>query len=327
MKIISDKQVAAFKQFVDTHDTFVVAGHKEPDGDCVASCLGLSYVLEELGKSFVMVNAGPFKRSEIKQFAPLFTKTLPFMTADERNRCGLLMADCSELYRLGEIEGDISDLDRFAVDHHKTSICDNEHSIVDASAPAASLLVLQLYEAMGFELSKERAETFFFGTATDTGFFKFLTEDSAEVFRQTANLVEAGASPRRIHREISSGKPWFTRKLLGTLLDKAERKLGGKLVITYETMDDTKRLGQEGRDSDAFYSLMLAVEGVEAVAFLRQESEFSCTLGLRSKNSCDVSEIAAHFGGGGHKNAAGASCEGRLETMIPRVIKEFAKTL
>ena len=327
MKIISSEQIASFRHFVDTHDSFVVAGHKEPDGDCVASCLGLSYILEGFGKPFVMVNAGPFKRSEIKHFAPLFTKTLPFMTQQERQHCGLLMTDCSELYRLGEIEGDISDLDRFAVDHHKTSVPDSEHSIVDATAPAASLLVLQLFEAMGFELSKERAETFFFGMATDSGFFKFLTEDSGEVFRLTAKLVEAGASPRKIHRDISSGKPWTTRKLLGVLLDKAERKLSGKLVITSETMDDTKRLGQEGRDSDAFYSLMLAVEGVEAVAFFRQESEFSCTLGLRSRDSCDVSEIAARFGGGGHKNAAGASCEGRLEVLIPRVVKEFAKVL
>lgn len=327
MKIISEEQVAAFRCFLNEHDTFVVAGHKEPDGDCVASCLGLSYILEGLGKPFVMVNAGPFKRSEIKHFAPLFTKTLPFMTEPERTRCGLLIVDCSELYRLGEIEGDVSKLDRFAVDHHKTSACSSEQSIVDPTAPAASLLVLQLYKAMGFELTKERAESFFFGTATDTGFFKFLTEDSGEVFRLTAKLVEAGASPRKIHRDISSGKPWLTRKLLGVLLDKAERKLSGKLVITYETMDDTKRLGQEGRDSDAFYSLMLAVEGVEAVAFLRQESEFSCTLGLRSRDSCDVSAIASRFGGGGHKNAAGASCEGQLDVLIPRVVKEFAKVL
>ena len=92
-------------------------------------------------------------------------------------------------------------------------------------------------------------------------------------------------------------------------------------------MDDTKKWGQEGRDSDALYSTLLAVEGVEAVVFLRQDTENTCTAGLRSKDQIDVSVIASKFGGGGHKNASGLSCNGRLETLIPSIIKEFARVM
>ena len=92
-------------------------------------------------------------------------------------------------------------------------------------------------------------------------------------------------------------------------------------------MDDTRKFGQDGRDSDAFYMLMLEVENVEAVLFIRQETEFSCTLGFRSREKCDVSAIASKFGGGGHKNAAGASTEGKIETLLPLILKEFAKVL
>ena len=126
---------------------------------------------------------------------------------------------------------------------------------------------------------------------------------------------------------MSGGKAWSTRKLLGIMLDRAERYCGGKLVATYEKMEDTRRYGQEGRDSDALYTLMLAVDGVEAVLFLRQETENSCTAGFRSRKSCDVSAIASKFGGGGHKNASGASIEGRVETLLPAIIKEFSKVL
>ena len=66
---------------------------------------------------------------------------------------------------------------------------------------------------------------------------------------------------------------------------------------------------------------------MEAVVFLRQESAYTCTGGFRSKDNVDVSSIAAKFGGGGHKNAAGMSVEGRLDTLIPAVIKEFARIL
>ena len=39
MKILDSDQIAAFKAFVESHDAFIVAGHKDPDGDCVSSSL------------------------------------------------------------------------------------------------------------------------------------------------------------------------------------------------------------------------------------------------------------------------------------------------
>lgn len=327
MILISEEQVSKFKNFLDSHDTFIIAGHKEPDGDCISSCMGISFILDTMNKPYIMLNAGPFKRNEIKKFAPKFKSALPFMTQDERNSCGLIIADCSELSRLGDIDGDLKGFDTFVIDHHKTADIKGTSGIIDPSSPAASCLVQQLFEAIVGKPSKEQAGIFFFGMATDTGFFKYLTEDSAEVFRATSRLVESGANPRKIYQEITGGKQWSTRKLLGIMLSHAERHFNGKLVVTFETMDDTKKFGQDGRDSDAFYSLMLEVENVEAVLFIRQETEFSCTLGFRSKEKCDVSAIAAKFGGGGHKNAAGASTEGKIETLLPLILKEFAKSL
>ena len=91
--------------------------------------------------------------------------------------------------------------------------------------------------------------------------------------------------------------------------------------------EDTKKWGQEGRDTDALYSTLLCIEGVEAVVFLRQETETNCTGGLRSKDKVDVSAVAAKFGGGGHKNASGLSTQGKIETLIPAIVKEFARII
>lgn len=327
MIIISEKQIESFRNFLESHDSFIIAGHKEPDGDCISSCMGLSFILEKTGKPYIMLNAGPFKRNEIKEYAKYFRNDVPFMTQSERDNCGLIITDCSEISRLGELDGDIRGFDTFIIDHHKTSDASGDNSIIDPTSPAAACLVQQLYEAVVGKPSESEANTIFFGICTDTGFFRYLTENSAEVFRSTARLVEAGANPRKTYQKMTSGKPWNTRKLLSIMLDRAERHCNGKLVVTYETMEDTRKYGQEGRDSDAFYSLMLEVEGVEAVLFVRQETEHSCTLGFRSKEKCDVSEIAQKFGGGGHKNASGASTEGRTNTLIPQIIKEFAKVL
>ncbi|MFA6857963.1 MAG: DHHA1 domain-containing protein, partial [Treponema sp.] len=103
--------------------------------------------------------------------------------------------------------------------------------------------------------------------------------------------------------------------------------LNGKLIVTYEKIEDTQKWGIEGRDSDSLYQLLLSVKGVEAVVFLRQETETSCTGGFRSRDTVDVSTIAAKFGGGGHKNASGMSVEGKIDTLIPAIVKEFARIM
>ena len=327
MQIITDEQCDAFKAFIDSHDFFLIAGHKEPDGDCISCCIAMRNILKHFGKPYQMLSAGPFKRPEIKKYAKLFSAEIEFMTQDERNHTGLLILDCSDLSRLGDIDGDLKGFDTFIIDHHKTADASWASYIIDPSAPAACCLVQQLYEKLIGKVDEKTAKQLFFGLSTDTGHFRFLAEDSSETFRSAARLVESGANPRKIYDEMSSGKPFSTRKLLGLMLSRTERYFNNKLCVTYETMDDTKKYGLEGRDSDALYTLLLAVEGVEAVLFVRQETENSCTAGFRSRDAVDVSAIAAKFGGGGHKNASGLSMEGKLDSVIPQILKEFAKVL
>ena len=64
---------------------------------------------------------------------------------------------------------------------------------------------------------------------------------------------------------------------MGILLERAEKYIDGKLIITYETIDDTKKWGTEGRDTDALYQLLLSTKDVEAAVFLRQDTPTTCT--------------------------------------------------
>lgn len=326
--MITEQEFNSFKNFINNHNFFIVIGHKEPDGDCISSCLGIAEILKHYNKQYQLLSAGPFKRTEIQKFEKQFTNEMEFLSESERKQTGLIICDCSEMHRLGEIEGDLRNLDTFVIDHHKTAeIPNNAESIIYSNSPAASLLVQLLYENCVGKLTEKIAKTLFFGLMTDTGFFRFLTNKDTETFLASARLVEAGANPRETYDEITSGKSYQSRKLLGVMLNHAETYLDGKLIVTYETLEDTKKYGQEGRDSDALYSALLAVKNVEAVVFVRQETDSNCTAGLRSKDRVDVSSVAAKFGGGGHKNASGLSTQGKIETLIPAIVKEFARII
>lgn len=326
MQIISEEKLSQFKDFLESHNFFYVIAHKDPDGDAVFSCLGMKELLKAKGLSYQLLSAGPFKRPEIRKHANLFSSQMTFLSEPERKKSGLIILDCSEMVRLGEIDGDLKNLDTFIIDHHKTADV-TENCIIDPTSPATACLVQQLYEKLIGPLPKQTAEYLFFGLSTDTGFFRFLKTDSAEVFRQAARLVEAGANPRTTYDEMTGGKSFTTRKLLGIMLERVERRYNNKLAVTYETMEDTKAWGQEGRDSDALYSLLLSVDGVEAVLFVRQDTELTCTCGFRSRDKVDVSAIAAKFGGGGHKNAAGLSIDGKIPDVLEKICAEFKKVL
>ncbi|MBR2462621.1 MAG: bifunctional oligoribonuclease/PAP phosphatase NrnA [Spirochaetaceae bacterium] len=326
MRIITDQQAQQFKDFISSYDHFIVVGHKEPDGDCIASSLGVAAILKQLGKPYQLLSAGPFKRTEIKPYEKFFAKQATLL---QTGKTACIIVDCGEFKRIGEVFPpealitDASQIPTFFVDHHKTSTPESETSIIEPDSPATSYLVQQLYEKLIGPLDLETAAILFFGLSTDTGYFRFLEKNSSDIFMAAARLVEAGVSPRATYDSMTSGKPFSTRKLLGIMLDRATQYFDGKLIVTYETMEDTRRWGTEGRDSDSLYQLLLSCTSVEAVVFIRQETEQSCTMGLRSRDEVDVSAVATVFGGGGHKNASGGSTAGTIEELLPKILKEF----
>ena len=326
MSYIAENKIENLKKFIDSHENFYVVGHKEPDGDCISSSLGIASLLEKFNKNYRLLSAGPFKRPEIKQFESKFSKNQKKSFVKENT--AVIIVDCSEIERVGEdIAEIIKNFDIFVIDHHKTANADEEKSIIYPNSPATAFLIQLIYEKLVGNPNEELSKILFFGICTDTGYFRFLDTDSKDVFTGISRLVENGANPRETYSEINSGKPFSTRKLLGIMLSRAEQYFNGKLIVTFETLEDTKLFGKEGRDSDSLYQLLLSVDGVQAVLFVRQDTDKTCTAGFRSKDVIDVSAIAAKFGGGGHKNAAGLSTEGTLSTLLPKIISEFEKVL
>ncbi|MDR1748482.1 MAG: bifunctional oligoribonuclease/PAP phosphatase NrnA [Spirochaetaceae bacterium] len=312
--------------FINAHSAFIIAGHKEPDGDSITSSLAMLSLVKGFGKKGVAISEGPFRRPEVRKYEPLFKKTWCFSPED--GVPGVFIVDCSTDDRLGDsIAPQLEGLPRFIIDHHKTSMCDNGNCIIRPDAPATAYLVQMVFELLDQEIDTRDAEILFFGLATDTGFFRFIEAGHGDVFEAAGRLINRGASPRLTLSAMSGNKSFASRKLLGRLLDRAELHYEGKLVFTWETMEDTEMVGQGERDSDMLYQLLLGVNTIEVIVFVRQDTPDTCTAGLRSRDRIDVSTVAAAFGGGGHRNASGLSAEGIIETLGPRLIEAFGPLL
>ncbi len=306
--------------FIANHDTFFVIPHIEPDGDCVGSALALASMLKRLGKIVYTHSLGPFEKKEVERFETQFQGRIDQATLKAaKNPCALVV-DCSTLDRIGALADDIVGLAAAVIDHHSSGVEFGDCRFINSSSPSTSLLVQQLIEAFGLSLSKEEAELIFFAFSTDTGFFRHLEAKSGESFKLVARLVDAGASPKQTFGNMNSGVSLESRLHLGKLLSRVEPYANGKILVSYEYLEETLDLGKKNRESDLLYQMLMGISGVEVVVSLREESKTTTTGGLRSRSFVDVGHVALQLGGGGHKHAAGFMAQEALKTVKAQVV-------
>lgn len=310
-------------EFLMRYSSFIIASHKEPDGDCISSSIAMALFLQRLKKTTYLMSAGPFKRTEIKKYESLFSAAQPNPEKFNPQTTGCIIVDCSGLNRVGDIAPLIEGYEYIIIDHHATNSEKSERSLVMTAAPSTTYLIQSIIEEISGIITKPEAEILFFGLCTDTGFFRHLDDRSAEVFAHAARLVKYGANPKQIFMQMNGGKSFESRILISRILDRMQRHYDGRLITAYETHEDTKKYGLEGRDSDMLYQLIQSIEGVEAICVVRQESLTHCSVGFRSFDKIDVSSIALSFGGGGHKQASGLYIEGTIDELMPKFVEAF----
>ncbi len=300
---VSSVPESFIRQFSE-YDEFILAGHEEPDGDCLGSQLALSSFLRRSGKSAVPVTAGPFNRSEITHLSERFLDHLPEAQAGAERKRAAVIIDCSALERTGRLAAELAGLPLLIIDHHANGGAVKDPAFIDPTAPSATYLVLLLIEALGGRPTPEEAQLLLFGLATDTGYFRHISTGGEETFQAASRLCACGANPKEAHTGMYGNKSLASRRLAGRVMDRAVLHLDGKLLITWLERADEEELGYGERDSDTIYGQLQGISGVDSVIFFREESQGEISAGLRSNAVLDVGSLAASFGGGGHKHAS-----------------------
>lgn len=316
---VADRILLAFEKF----DKFIIAGHKEPDADCLCSQLSLSSFLRRKGKKTKLVSDGPFNRPEIKSWEPFFSAKIS--ESDLKGNTLAIITDCSSPERTGELASQLEKLPLMVIDHHSSGEASGEYRYVDSDSPSTTLLIQHLIERDGSVPTSEEADYIFLGFCTDTGFFRHIGSGNPHIFQAVSRLVEAGVSPNATHRIITGGRSHGSRRLMGRILERSRLHYSGKLLVSWEILEDRRELDTMDRDSDSLYQMLQSIGGVEAVAVIQEESENLFSVGLRANFDTDVGAIAKSFGGGGHKKAAGCTLSGTKDEVMNRIVDSFAE--
>jgi phosphoesterase RecJ-like protein len=305
---------------IRSRDEFVVIGHVNPDGDCLSSQFATAELLSTLGKRAELVNAGPFERSEISHLRSDFLRHV-----DEelyRRDPLVIVVDCSSVDRIGYLADEIKGLTTVIFDHHSSGEQFGDYRYIVPRSVSTTLIIMQLFKALGVEITQEVAEHLFFGFATDSGFFRFLNAWRGETLRLVSELVDKGVSPNEMADRMSGGKSEGFVKYLGKLIDRSESLMDGRLMISCAYLKDQHTFTTNDKPSDALYGMLLSIKGVEMVLFFKELEDGKTEVGFRSAHSSpiNVGEVAETFGGGGHRKASGATVALPIEEARSHVI-------
>jgi phosphoesterase RecJ-like protein len=242
--------------------------------------------------------------------------------------------DFSVLNRVNELGELIRQSKAFVVniDHHQDPEDFAQFRLWSTAAAATCELVYELIVELGDKnlIDKHIAACLYAGIMTDTGGFRH-PNTTKNVHLVVAELLEAGADATAIANLIYDSNSLNRLKFIGFAITK-RLVVREDLQLAYFVISkkDLKKYQSQTGDTEGLVNYALSLDGVKLAA-LFSEREDGVKISFRSSVDVAVNKFAAaHFGGGGHKNAAGGKSSLSLKKTVTRfesLVQEYQEDL
>ena len=306
------------------HRTFCVVGHIRPDGDCIGSQLGLALALRDQGKRVVCWN----EDSVPDKLA--FLKGSDFFEKPRRGKkfdC-VIATDCASFERLGKVGSCIAKRKLFInIDHHASNTRYADINWISAREPSSGELIFRLLKAANWPITPAVADCLFTAVSTDTGSFQYPSTRPA-TYHVAGELVKRGANLEKICDEVYQSYPLSRVRLLQHMYNHFRLAHDNQIAWFWLKRADYDRTGAAPDDSEGLIDHIRAIAPVVVACLFEEMGPELTRISLRSKSdNVNVNEIAAQFGGGGHRAAAGARIPGPALSVQKRVLDAVKKAL
>ena len=307
----------------------LLVSHRNPDGDALGSLAAMRLLLGHSN-----ISATPVLFDDISSRYTMFNRYEPMPIWNAASAAEdwadidsvILLDTCAKT----QVEPIIdwlaaAALPTMAVDHHTTRDDLAEIYVVDESAAANCLILYEWAKAAGWTIDRATAEALLIGIAMDTGWFRFANTD-ARAFSAAADLVVAGARPAETCDQLFQREKPGRVRLLGEALGTLRLLHSDRLAIMTLSQGSFERAGAAYDDTEDIVNEPLRIETTLVSVLLVDRGDGQVRASFRSKEpfetgtpDVDVAIMAAEFGGGGHRRAAGARIEGRLSDVTKAI--------
>jgi phosphoesterase RecJ-like protein len=308
----------------------VVIPHVRPDGDAVGSVLGLAQVLDQLNHRVAVIS--PTEYPADFRFLPdteriLVATEQPVQAEKLLGSADLIFVlDCGTLERIGSLGQLVeqSNAVKINIDHHKDFEAFTPLAFRDVYASSTCELVFRLVREAGLldMITPACADALYLGMLTDTGGFRFPSTTS-HLHRMVADLIDKGANFPRIYNELFNQNSENRTRLLGYALCEGLTVLAEQRTAYIKIPLAVQRQWPVGvGGTEGFVNYGLTIKG-NVLSVLMLEEEDRIKMSFRSVGSFPANDLAKHFQGGGHHNAAG----GKSLLSLAETEAEFLRIL
>ena len=299
--------------------------HRNPDLDSIGSATALYQALTKIGKKVTLVCPHEIPKNfkflkgadkvEVIDFMN-FKNFINFTNSD----LFLILDSGSYDIVTGRKEIKLPEIKKIVIDHHLTNNWKNcLLRLLDTKASATAEIVYRILADWNINLDKNISTSLLSGIAGDTVFFKY-PKDPSVMFSIVNELMKSGANYNLLIDKFNDGLSFGFVKLLGEFLKNMEKER--KFVWSAVSCELFEKHGRpKGVRETAADSFFRSIKDVDFGVALLEEEKGKINMSFRSKQKFDVSKIAQQFGGGGHKNAAGATIYGNIDQVIKKIKK------
>jgi bifunctional oligoribonuclease and PAP phosphatase NrnA len=309
-------------QVIENAPVVTAVTHKDADGDTLGSALGLALSLEPIGKSVPVLSSPP---------VPGAWWFLPGIERVNRQappgNTPVFIFDASDASRAGKYESVVKKAPVVVnVDHHLTNARFGTINLVLTDAASTGELVYDLLKAWKLDIPPGAASCLYATILSDTGGFRH-DNTSAHALRAAAELVQLGADPVAIARGLFKSRPASSLRMQARVLQSLHYEFGDRLVWGSISQAALRESGATTDQADSAIDQLNTVRDQELAILFKEAGPRLTKVSIRSRDRVDAAELAAKFGGGGHRRAAGVELALPLGEAEAKVLAEVRARL
>ncbi|MGB3585376.1 MAG: bifunctional oligoribonuclease/PAP phosphatase NrnA [Tunicatimonas sp.] len=325
------QDINALKESLHSPKKVVIIPHQNPDADALGSALGLALYLKKQRHQVQVIS--PTDYPEFLHWMKGHADVLLFCDKTHRpkaDRCIaeadlIICVDFCSLNRIDTMEEPIrqATATKVLIDHHHGREDFASIEFWDTEAAATCEIVYQIIDQLGErdKIDPDMAECLYAGIMTDTGSFRH-PNTTQHVHQVVADLIGLGANASKVSKLVYDNNSVDRLRFIGYSLNQ-------KLVVMDEyktayfaiTSEDLRKFKSRQGDTEGLVNYALSIKGITMAAIIIDRNDV-VKLSFRSVGDFAVNDLAAeHFGGGGHKNAAGGVSDLSLEDTLQKFLK------
>lgn len=302
-------------ELLSSHDDIRLICHRDPDGDTYGSAMALFDTLDRMGKRVTVECTSPFPKN-----LAFLSREMPKSFEPKFN----VAVDIAAPSMLGDLPESRPHI-HLCIDHHPTNPLYADETLL-ADYGSTGEAIFEVIKALGQQFTPYSATALFTAVSSDTGGLRYSSVTSLTM-RKAAELMDCGADFNLVRVSLFESKSRGQIQVESTALSQARYYADGRIAVISVTLNMLKEADTDESELEGLASKPIEIDGVDIGITLKERSDGSVRVSMRSTEKVDCSVICREFEGGGHIRASGCRIWDSVENAEKKLVESCCKHL